>query len=287
MEYNGSNGIIKIEKADGSFLLIGKTRINTLKHKDEGWYDIPRPEEIPAIGKVFPKKTDAAIRKLFHLLYFRALENKGDTKITNQTLADFLDVNVRTITRYIKALKDHKFIVTTERKHFKQNKYLEPTLTNGKKTFKTERVMRVWLAFAECGYSPVSSKKLMMSRDIRPDVSQALKKIPLKCKIIGTRTLMSKKTGKSYTLVQHFFSHLGIRAEKHIDDAIYGEMKGLLYLREEGIHEGLKYMGYTKNNYLFRKGRREGEVKRAIDRASGKKLPKWQKYVPIEERYAA
>jgi hypothetical protein len=122
--------------------------------------------------------------------------------------------------------------------------------------FKTERIIRVWQAFAECGYKPLPSDRLMMKRDIRPECSLTVKTIPLKYKIQGDIEFWSVKKMSFQTVKSEAIKFDELVQKGYIHYGIYCEMENLKDLQGEAHHLGFSSLGYCRKNYIYRKKKR-------------------------------
>lgn len=157
---------------------IGQKAIFDISHYDERHIlksDIENPpdfDKIKKVKEVFKNKKHDKALKAYTILLARSDELRGDTKISNERLADLLELSVRQTIRCLKFLEKHRLIAV-----------IKKTSKFGSK-FKTIRIIRVWLTYYKNLCRPIYDN--IFKNDIRPGKirdAEISRKIPLKYKI--------------------------------------------------------------------------------------------------------
>ena len=157
--------------------------------QDSAWKNPPSLEELSKLKTIFDSRYRKNYEKIYALLSVRAGLIGGDTKLTNEIIANELKVTIRTVTNAIAFLIKHNLIAVLYKK-----------VSSQKGGVKTIRMIRVWLAFYKNGCKPTNGG--YFTSDIRPleSADEYKDRIPLKDRLTKRIQVFNRFKGEQETL---------------------------------------------------------------------------------------
>lgn len=224
---------------------IGKadwTNSNKIKERKVYKGAIPAPNKMPSIEKILKGKKNEKTKQIYYLLLFRSIQNNGDTKISNERLAQIVGQSKRSVIRHINKLKKLNLLITHTKLHRIHR-------DDGNFDWRTERIFTVWLGLAANGYRQITSDYVRFSNDIRQDLTKAIRKVPMKWRIREEKVYFNKKLNKFFEVKPIRYTLHDAAEDGTISAKAFEQYCKLIYNRSAGDGSALNIMGYDTPDY--------------------------------------
>lgn len=107
-------------------------------------------------------------KEILHLLEVRSYNNNGDVKFHDKTIAEVLNMSLRTVQRHIKFLEDAGFIARITKHYYDSAR----TADNHRHRFYSDRIIRCFRIFLASHCEEKSKEKIGWKNDFRPKIHQ-------------------------------------------------------------------------------------------------------------------